>query len=363
MRVLACGFNGHGQLSEQKKPNDLYEYQEIALGNSVEVVFAGWSQTVIRVNGSLRILGHASASNIEAPAVPLHSFFGDDNGLHGAVGADHQLYLFKEKPDHREPNFILWSKPGRTPNISHVAIAGNGTIAMTTTTTTTTTTTESTTPPGFDIHTFSNHSAFLNFFRSPSSPSSLSHHIPTSPPLSLAAGATTFTLHTPTSIHTWTADARHTRFLGRTPTPLTPYDEPHPIPGLEGLFITKIASRGWNSAALSKQGGLYTWPQAKPDESREVPEPLEGEEGEEVHLQDVGEEGDVVDFGVGVGHVVLVMGDGRVFGIGEEGFGRLGLGGEGRGVRREWVEVEGLRGREVEGVVCGELATFVTVRE
>ncbi len=74
---------------------------------------------------------------------------------------------------------------------------------------------------------------------------------------------------------------------------------------------------------------------------------------------------DILDVGVGDGHVIVLTGDKKVYVIGEGGNGQLGLG-QGMGTKslEEWQEVNLKleREREVVGVVAGPKCSFVVVR-
>jgi len=113
-------------------------------------------------------------------------------------------------------------------------------------------------------------------------------------------------------------------------------------------------------------GGAYVWGKGRPErvEPRAV-KALEGE-GEGVRLVEVGGgEGEgglglgVVDVGVGGGHIVVLAEGGRVFVVGENGNGQLGLGKGADDFVEDWREVEEWKGWHVDKVWCGVDSSFV----
>ncbi len=50
MELYACGFNAHGQLNPDEahldSRDDVFEFHKAATAADLEVVFAGWSQTI-----------------------------------------------------------------------------------------------------------------------------------------------------------------------------------------------------------------------------------------------------------------------------------------------------------------------------
>lgn len=137
------------------------------------------------------------------------------------------------------------------------------------------------------------------------------------------------------------------------------------------------------TSAVSRDGDLYVWGRQPPgvDEGKRIrclpgaPRTskngaAEGEEVEagegEVALVDIDGGVDVVDVGVGAGHILALTRDGRVFGVGDNMNGQIGIGeGHGRGFCEDWVEMpigpENER-TDVVRVDCGYWSSFVLVR-
>ncbi|KAK5131507.1 hypothetical protein LTR08_000901 [Meristemomyces frigidus] len=137
--------------------------------------------------------------------------------------------------------------------------------------------------------------------------------------------------------------------------------EPGVVEALGGLGIAKVACGGWMSAAVSGDGALFLWGRAGVGAIGCLGGVGVGEVALVELLAEGGEVLDVVDVGVGDGHVAAVTADGGLWVVGGNCNGQLGLGDEGREFVAEWTVVPALRG--VRRVVCGPLATFVWVGE
>ncbi|KAH9825791.1 guanyl-nucleotide exchange factor [Teratosphaeria destructans] len=161
-------------------------------------------------------------------------------------------------------------------------------------------------------------------------------------------------------VHSW-GDPRH-QTLGR-PIAESPADQPGIIEVLQGLRITKLASGGWTSAALSEDGALYLWGAASMPGHKDAGIKClrEADAGEMVLVEipgDDGEPADVLDVAVGEGHVAVVTahaGGNRLYVVGQNRNGQLGLGSD-QAFLEDWVEVDVMRG--LERVVCGPKCTF-----
>lgn len=137
------------------------------------------------------------------------------------------------------------------------------------------------------------------------------------------------------------------------------------------------------TAAVSRDGDLYVWGRQPPGMdggkrirclpgaggtiSKGEGEDVDGDQGE-VALVDIDGGVDVVDVGVGAGHVLALTRDGRIFGVGDNRNGQIGVGeGQGRGFCETWIELPIGTGTEKErkGVVwldCGYWSSFVLLR-
>ena len=126
-------------------------------------------------------------------------------------------------------------------------------------------------------------------------------------------------------MYTWTNDARHHRCLGRLVNREAPADKPCLVDALGGLPISKLAVGGWMTAALSRDKDAYLWGRDKPKETEDALAVLPPND-EEVKLVELDEDTDIVAIGVGSGHAVMLTSDGKVFVIGENDNGQLGMG-------------------------------------
>lgn len=135
------------------------------------------------------------------------------------------------------------------------------------------------------------------------------------------------------------------------------------------------------TGAVSRDGDVYVWGRQPPGMDgggriRCLPgaggtihksegEDVDGDEGE-VALVDIDGGVDVVDVGVGAGHVLALTRAGRVFGVGENKNGQLGVGeGQGRGFCETWIEVPIGTEKDRKSVVwvdCGYWSSFVLLR-
>ena len=154
--------------------------------------------------------------------------------------------------------------------------------------------------------------------------------------------------------------ALHPQTLGRTPTPSSPAEKPDPVPFLGGIPIRKIAVGGWIGAAVSEDRDLYVWG-GKAGEWKKIKALPKSSDEEEVRLVDISGGVDVVDVGVGSGHMIALTSDGEVWVTGEGEYGQLGTG---RKVFEEsWVRVSESweRSRKVLSVGCGVWCSWVLV--
>lgn len=391
MELYAFGFNAHNQLAfstttTQDDPKDIYTPQKILSGTNIRLLFAGWSTTVVEVDGIL--LSNRGPVKLPAGILPsdLKSAFGDHTGVLGALTTAGDLLICRDAGEElifaRSQCGSGSQEPG--PKIEHLTISGTGKICISPFQSQSTSSNSPLEPPS-PLRPLERPSPLLHTYSS--LPSLLSSSLPSTthilpkPPTNLLSSANSFTaLLGPTgSIYTW-GDPRH-QHLGRTPTPSTPAPLPGLVTALDGISIRKVASGGWLTAAVSEDGGLYLWggwpgfgvdgekgriaclpsslaaDRKKNDEENAERE----EEEEEVALVDIESGVDVVDVGVGADHILALTADGRVFGVGLNANGQVGIGkGE---FCEEWVEVStGLEeGRKILGVECGYWSSFVLV--
>ncbi|MCJ1230998.1 hypothetical protein MMC12_007673 [Toensbergia leucococca] len=351
--LYATGFNAHNQLSPST--TDHLVFRKILSGNKIRIHSALWSCTVLSVDESLLLLGNQSLLPIPItglPASDIKTIVGSTTaGPLLALTTTGKIYTFTLEthsftPHTFPPNHFL-TQNSLTP--THLALAGNDTLAIATSPTPTNTPL-STNPQTSTLHTYPT----LRLFLTSPSPPPQSHPLP-DPLTSLSASTTSFTaLTTPGTLYTWTTNPLHPH-IGRTPPP--PLTTPSPITSLGGIPIRQIAAGGWITAALSTEHDLYIWG-GRPGEERSVDGLPTGAE-EEVHLVDFEGGREVRDVGVGDGHLVLVGEGGGVWCCGEGAEGQLGCGM--RGWRGQWGEVRGLEGRRVSRVWGGGWGSWALV--
>ncbi|KAF2745887.1 hypothetical protein M011DRAFT_405679, partial [Sporormia fimetaria CBS 119925] len=165
-------------------------------------------------------------------------------------------------------------------------------------------------------------------------------------------------------IYTWSMNPRYPSCLGRPCPPCSPPDIPSLVPYLEFTVITKIASGGWMSAAVSVEGELFIWGCGSPgsesiavlsERTGDCEEEDEGEGDEFIRVVEIkvdGKETRVLDVAVGDGHAIVLVEeigeDGRteesLWGAGRNEEGQLGLGRGAPGFVKEFVRIGGFGG-------------------
>jgi hypothetical protein len=349
-RLLAAGFNAHGQLSPDTEC-DILNFIPICetSGSDLQVLFAGWSQTVIVAKGGLLCLGHAQETTKSAiiaagRGLVWTSALGDINGLLLTLTSSNKVHILskEEKIENEDP-----------PRIGHIALAQNGRVALTFQ--------QTPTAQRSHIMEFASYERFLEWYGDPSGDENYpdGHHMLPGRPKQLLANTGIFQLLMESGeVYTW-GDPRY-ESLGR-PIDAIPADKPGSVEALGGLQIAKIAAGGWMCAALSEDGTLYIWGTTSPGGKAKIG-PLRGEDGGDVALVELPggqseEPLDVLDVGVGDDHIVVVAEGNRLFVVGENTNGQLATG---DGVSlADWQEVVQPGG--VRAVWCGPLTTFALV--
>ncbi|PWW71988.1 hypothetical protein C7212DRAFT_302442 [Tuber magnatum] len=333
MELIAFGFNAHGQLSPSTNPSEIPEDIRIpqiiaSASDSLRVLFTGWSDTLLEIDGSLHILGAASANTqLTIPSThlsPITSAFGDHTGLKGVTTITQAIHLLQH---YGTKQVCFGQRVEGINDTSHIAIAGNGVVAAV---------------QGDEVLVYRSFSAFL--LKNARQRWALAG----GGVMGLYANEGGFVVLTREyggRVITW-GDARH-EHLGRETTAEAPAGAPGIVDALDGIAIARVGSGGWCSAAVSAERDLYVWGGAGGDV-------LAGRG--EVELVQEFEEVDGVS--VGDGHVVAWAG-GKLWGIGQGENGQLGR--EGGRWRREWREIEGVcrHGKMIRDVVCGGWSTLV----
>ncbi|KAK5696332.1 hypothetical protein LTR17_024304 [Elasticomyces elasticus] len=346
--ILCAGLNAHSQLQASTQADvrkfapikDLHPTQEGA-----DVLFAGWSTTVLSSGNKIWTQGFQTLSSAlgcdDAEDLQFRSVIGDHDGLLALLSTSGDLYTVSSSSDAQSSTLQLVTTES-SPSIALIALAGTGRIALT----------FKQAPNGNLCHIaeFNTIDRFLAWYSDPSDSDCYPdrHHMLPGRPAQLLANTASFILLLESGeVYSW-GDPRH-QSLGRAihGEGAKKADEPGIVEALGGLKITKIASGGWMSAAISEDGALYLW----------------GAAGEvalvELLASAHDEPLDVIDFAIGDAHVAVATTDGRLFVVGDNKDGQLGLD-SAEDFIEDWTEARGLS--DVQRVVCGPRSTYVFVQ-
>jgi len=363
-RIYAAGLNAHGQLDHTSR-DDLKHFRRLPAVSDEPAhwpFFSGWSQTVYRTQTTLLCNGFGNRIiRFNAQGSDFVSSFGDHNGMLGALGKMGCVYVLEISPERSNTassDLVSLSTDG--PHVGHLALAGNGRVAITFI--------QAPNSQLTHIVEFITFSAFKAWYINPADERNypVKHHMVPGRVQQLVANATAFIcLMDAGGVYTW-GDARF-RNLGRRSTALgdehvVPAAEPGIVEALGGIKITKISAGGWVMGALSEDGAAYIWGARTPGTEKSI-RPLTTVEGDGVVLVEIQEPADsdpfdVVDLTIGNGHAVVLCEGGKVFGIGENRYGQLGCGTR-QDFYESWVKV--IRNGAL-SAEAGPKCTFVRVR-
>ncbi len=154
--------------------------------------------------------------------------------------------------------------------------------------------------------------------------------------------------------------ALHPQSLGRDPTISNSADPPCAIPSLGGIPIGKVAVGGWIGAAVSEDRDLYIWGGRAGEERRMHALPKLSDD-EPVRLVDINGGVDILEVGVGSGHIMVLTAEGEIWAAGDGECGQLGTGE--RRFEQDWVRIRGeWEGRgKVVGLGCGVWWSWLVV--
>ena len=162
-------------------------------------------------------------------------------------------------------------------------------------------------------------------------------------------------------VWTW-GDARF-RSLGRSIKD-SPAGRPAQVEALGGLKIVEIACGGWMGVALSEDRAAYIWGAGQPGwKGKTIRLLREAEAGEAVLVEipsETGEPLDILDIGAGDNNVAVLTEGGRLFVVGENTNGQLGIGSHEQW-NDDWTEVTSLK--NIRKVICGPKVTFAFTAE
>lgn len=158
-------------------------------------------------------------------------------------------------------------------------------------------------------------------------------------------------------VYTW-GDERYGACLGRDISEASPAEKPGLVTALKDLPtgpISKLAAGGYMLAALTAGNDLYLWgghPGRKtvPTDISEDPTPV------------VIDEQDVADVALGEAHIIVLTTGGKVYVIGQNSNGQLGLSLESTD---SWMRVDLnlSKGKRAVGVAAGPRNSFIIIRE
>lgn len=387
-RIHATGFNAHNQLKLAKTTKStpagkagqdlttliMIDSARLLPGSGEQTidVLSIWSSTHLTMGANLINLGDGYDSEADGmspaaspePSRPdIRTTFGDHNGLLGSLDVDGRLYLATPNPSpsiprtHLPPLKLISNTD--SPRLYSITLAGNGKTAITFL--------QSPNAGLTHITTFSSFEVFANWYQDPAGEGSRpeDHFMIPGKTRSLSAGSGTFVLLMDDGrVFSW-GDPRY-RTLGRgiVGEGAEPAEKAAEVEALGGLGIVKARCQGWLCGALSRDGALYVWGMASlpGEQSGKAIKFLREAHGEvmlvEIAGENYGEPMDVVDFDIGVGHAVALTEGGRVFVVGENSNGQLGLGEGAPGFAEDWTELRDLP-RGVTGVSCGPKASFL----
>lgn len=349
-RLLGSGFNAHGQITSATE-SDILSFVPIceSIAGDLRVLFAGWSQTLIVAEGGLLSLGHKQNELKESFAkvrdVAWKSAIGDVNGTLLTLATSGEAHVVADEHD-KDEEFLP---------IGHIALAKNGRVALT----------FQQTPTAQVCHVmeYSSYERFIAWLQDPSGDGNYpdGHHMLPGRPTQLLANTGTFMmLMEGGEVYTW-GDARYGS-LGRSIAgdDASPAAKPGIVEALGGLKIGKIAACGWICAAMSEDGALYVWGTTSPGGNAKI-NALKAEDGGDVVLVTISggssdEPLDVLDVGIGDDHIAVVVEGHRLFVVGDNSNGQLGLGNDVS--LEDWQEVTQ---PGIKSVWCGPLSTFALV--
>ncbi|EME49090.1 hypothetical protein DOTSEDRAFT_67971 [Dothistroma septosporum NZE10] len=364
--LMAAGCNAHHQLRDRDGDIRSFSKLDVHSGSATAtILFSGWSTTVIQAGQVFSMGNQHYQPTCSAPptfsGLQLRSAFGDQNGLLGCLD-DHGRLYFVNEPRETDTHLPLVCKSEQSsPLIGNVALAQNGRIALSL----------KQAPNGGLCHIveFEDLDSLKGWFEDPSAEQNYppSHHMLPGRLKQMVAATGHFVLLMESGeVYTW-GDARY-QSLARPVTGIdsSPAASPGIVEALGGLHISKVAAGGWLGAALSRDGTLYIWGSTTPAAPGTV-DALESADPSEVALVELphrgGEAPDVLDMALGDNHAAVIAEDRRVYVVGDNRHGQLGLESDQSWyssweVARHWVGGE-LSGAE--SVCAGPQTTFVNI--
>ena len=353
LQLLATGLNAHAQLSKAHHGQDISTFTAItapAEARTARLLYASWSSTVLQIGSQVVSLGsneRLSEQPSQVGDVELFDAFGDHNGMLGCLDSNGRLWM------ESHGQLQCQADPDGSPLIGHVALAGNGKVAIT----------FKQAPNGRLCHIlcFDNLEDLSAWYTDPANVSydaEKQHFMMQGQPRQVLAGTGTFLLRMEDGeVYSW-GDPRYSS-LGRAIAEV-PAERPAQVDALGGLKIRKVAGGGWLNAALSEDGACYLWGAGTPGTDNTIKCLREAGAGEVALVELPNEAGseplDILDVSVGDNHVVLLAEGHRCFVAGENKNGQLGLG-HFEPLVEDWTPLT-LENSTIESVICGPKSTY-----
>ncbi|KAG5437499.1 hypothetical protein PCANB_000927 [Pneumocystis canis] len=312
MEIWGTGSNIFGQLIEHEQESHIFKLRlinHIDKGN-LNIIWIGWSEILYYINGNLKLLGfRKNNTNIHIPKQILNAFGTIE--LSGVI--DNQFNLRDIKGN------ILQV------NVGIIVEAGNGQL----------------------VGTDSNYKKLLLF----SKKNENFHLIDTLPLklrnknskiLQICAGASHFALlSSEGELYTWGENLYGQ--LGRKVDEDTPSSIPIVVSALQGLKIKKIEAGGWMTGLQTVDGDMYICGWLRLGKIENI-----SDNKSEFSLVDFGNDVNVLDFGIGSEHIVVLTTDG-IYSVGQKGGNGLSYS------TLSWVQIPEFPYKKIKHVFCNQI--------
>ncbi|EMR08893.1 hypothetical protein PNEG_02676 [Pneumocystis murina B123] len=320
MEIWGSGCNIFGQLAKHEQPYlfELKLIQQVDKGN-IDIIFNGWSEILYSINGCLKLLGfRADDIDIYFPDSIL-CVFGTIE-ISGIVDSEFNLRDLKGN--------ILQK------GIGIVVEAGNGQFV------------------GTD-YSYKN----LIFFDTKDRRFDICNIFPlklkdeNSKILQISAGASHFALLlSDGEVYTW-GDNIYGQLGRETSDDLESNIIPTIVSALQGLKIQKIAAGGWMTGAQSADNDLYICGWLKLGKIVNT-----SDNKSEFNLVDLGENVDILDFGIGSEHIVVLTTNG-IYSLGKEGENCLSYS------NLIWIQIPQFSNKKITHVFCSQWNTLLIAHD
>lgn len=136
MQLYACGLNEHGQASLDTHPEvAVHDFRQIASGKRISVLFAGYRETLICVDGIVHVLGDRGPKQLPLvhllANLPLSATcFGNHTGILGVSDCLGQVSIMTPIPSMPELSPSLEAPVVLDVPFTHLAVAADGRVAV-----------------------------------------------------------------------------------------------------------------------------------------------------------------------------------------------------------------------------------------